>query len=57
MPWTWPGACAAVAVHPDRTRFDDVGCRRVPSMELNRVDPIQGEQVMPEMTSLYERLL
>jgi hypothetical protein len=29
----------------------------VPSMELNRVDPIQGEQVMPEMTSLYERLL
>jgi hemoglobin len=25
-------------------------------MELNRVDPIQGEQVMSEMTSLYERL-
>src|SRR5438132_4315504 len=55
MPWTRPGACAAVAVHLDRTWYDDVGCRTLPSMELNRVDPIQGEQVMSEMTSLYER--
>jgi hypothetical protein len=56
MPWSRPGARAAVAVHLDRTRFDDMGCRRVPSMELNQVDPSQGEQVVSQMTSFYERL-
>jgi hemoglobin len=49
-------ACAAVAVHLDRTRFDDVGCGTLPKMELNGVDPMQGEHVMSQMTSLYERL-
>lgn len=30
--------------------------RTLPNMELNRVGAIQGEQVMSQMTSLYERL-
>src|SRR5437870_6668764 len=49
-------ARAAVAVHLDRTRSDDAGCRPLLKMEVHRVDPIQGEQAMSQMASLYERL-